>query len=200
MPFSFARSILNQAENTAFDLTTKEINNMLSSANAQLTDIYLKQAPTAKEQQALSSSIKLLKDVLVLIVRVCGHFMESLESLKSERECTDSFSKMILVLTNIFTYFIVLFRKTTPLLLKAFEFFDKTSKPGCKEFAHTCHDALREATRTIPLTRVRAQTLSNKSRPATSAEKSATGLLVQEEAFDLIEKLYKSYLKPEINS
>lgn len=106
MPFSFAYSILAQAENTAFDLTTKEINNLLSLANTQLAETYLKQAPSTKDQQTTISSIKLLKDVLVLIIRICGHFMESLETLKATKECTNSFSKMILNLTNIFTYFL----------------------------------------------------------------------------------------------
>lgn len=62
-----------------------------------------------------------------------------------------------------------------------------------REFAHTVHDALRDAARTLPLS-------SNKSRPANAAEKAASGLAIQEEAFSILEKLYKGYLKAENNA
>lgn len=39
--------------------------------------------------------------------------------------------------------------------------------------------------------------LSGNRRPASVAEKAATGLTIQEEAFSVLEKLYKGYLKVE---
>ena len=59
-----------------------------------------------------------------------------------------------------------------------------------REFAHTVHDSLRDAARNLPLS-------GNKSRPIAVAEKQALGLTIQEEAFNVLEKLYKSYLKGE---
>jgi CTP-dependent riboflavin kinase len=72
--------------------------------------------------------------------------------------------------------------------MKAFEHFDRIAKVFCREFAHTVHDSLRDAARTLPLS-------SNKSRPVTSSEKASSGLTIQEEVFSVLEKLYKSYLK-----
>jgi hypothetical protein len=74
--------------------------------------------------------------------------------------------------------------------LRAFEHFDRLAKPQCREFAHTVHDALRDAAKNIPLT-------GNKSRPVTVSEKAALGITIQEEAFSVLEKLYKSYWKTE---
>jgi hypothetical protein len=38
---------------------------------------------------------------------------------------------------------------------------------------------------------------SNKTRPITISEKAANGLIIQEEAFAVLDTLYKSYLKNE---
>jgi hypothetical protein len=79
----------------------------------------------------------------------------------------------------------------TTSLLKTFEIFEKVAKLVCKEFAHTVHDSLRDAARNLPLS-------SNKSRPVTQAEKAANGMVIQEEAFSTLEKLYKGYLKNDL--
>jgi hypothetical protein len=62
-----------------------------------------------------------------------------------------------------------------------------------REFAHTIHDAVRDATRVLPL-------MNNRSRPVTQPEKIVAGVIIQDEAFALVEKLYKVYLKNPVDN
>ena len=54
--------------------------------------------------------------------------------------------------------------------------------------AQSTHDQLREAIRLLPL--------SSDKRPLAQAEKVITGYSVHEEAFSVVDKLYRLYLKP----
>ena len=57
-----------------------------------------------------------------------------------------------------------------------------------KEIAHTVHDAIRDAARTLPLS-------SNKKGPVQTQDKQSTGYALHEESFSLLDRLYKGYMK-----
>lgn len=84
---------------------------------------------------------------------------------------------------------LTIYRQGSVIILKAFEHFDRASKVMCKEFAHSVHDAFRDAARNFPLSS------TNKSRPVNMNEKTESGILIQEEINNVLEKIYKAYLK-----
>lgn len=57
-----------------------------------------------------------------------------------------------------------------------------------REFAFTIQEAIKDAAKSIPIT-------SNKARPINPDEKSARGFIIQEEAYAILDRLYKTYLK-----
>ena len=57
-----------------------------------------------------------------------------------------------------------------------------------REFAFTIQEAIKDAAKSIPIT-------SNKARPINVDEKSAKGYMIQEEAYAILDRLYKTYLK-----
>jgi hypothetical protein len=68
-------------------------------------------------------------------------------------------------------------------LTKTFELLK--GNPVSKELAHTVHDALRDTARMLPLS-------GNKHRAM--SEKMGSGLILQEEAFNILDRLYKGYM------
>lgn len=62
-----------------------------------------------------------------------------------------------------------------------------TNGSGLKEVAHFVHDSLREASRGLPL---------SGTKPKNTGEKAGAGLILQEEVFNILDKIYKN-MKPE---
>ncbi|KAJ2999530.1 hypothetical protein HDV02_002677 [Globomyces sp. JEL0801] len=149
-PFDFSKSILRQMDRDGIVSSKQYILSMMTTATTQMN------STTA---QTLISGLKLLKDVVVLIIKITGCLMEGMEGLKSERDSIEVLGKMMTIFSNLML-----------------------------ETAHAVHDALRDAARLLPLS-------ANKARPTNANEKAANGLTTQEEAFILLEKIYKGYLK-----
>ncbi|KAI8899141.1 hypothetical protein BC833DRAFT_586981 [Globomyces pollinis-pini] len=171
-PFDFSKSILRQMDRDGIVSSKQYILSMMTTATTQMN------STTA---QTLITGLKLLKDVVVLIIKITGCLMEGMEGLKSERDSIEVLGKMMTIFSNLML-------QSSPTLLKTLENLDKLNKTLCKETAHAVHDALRDAARLLPLS-------ANKARPTNANEKAANGLTTQEEAFILLEKIYKGYLK-----
>jgi hypothetical protein len=169
-------------ERDGFSCTKMYLAAMTTTANAQLAAAQSQGTPIPP--QTVVQSVKLLKDCLVIVIKITAFLMDGLEVLKSDRESVEILGKICSLLT-------ALMNPMTSSLLKTFEVFEKVAKVVCKEFAHTVHDSVRDAARNFPLS-------GNKSRPVTLAEKAANGMVIQEEAFSTLEKLYKAYLKNDI--
>ncbi|KAJ3306585.1 hypothetical protein HDV03_004714 [Kappamyces sp. JEL0829] len=184
-PFEFAQSLLRQTDRDGFNGVKSYITSMLATANTTINSTLTTQG-SGNQSQMLISGAKLLKDSVVAIVKIAAHLMDGLELLKTDRDSMEILAKMTTNLTGLML-------QTSAALLRAFEHFDRITKSVCKEYAHTVHDALRDAARLMPLT-------SNKSRPVSVAEKAANGITIQEEAMSILEKLYKGYLKNEGSS
>ena len=165
---------------------------MVATATTTINSTFTQTNATMGQSQSLVSGGKLLKDATVMIVKLAAHLMDGLDLLKQDKDIIETISKMTTNLTALMMYGLTnsYLRQTSAALLRGFEHFDRIAKALCKEFAHTVHDAIRDAARLLPLT-------SNKSRPISVAEKAANGLTIQEEAMGVLEKLYKSYLKNE---
>jgi hypothetical protein len=69
---------------------------MLATVNNTLNTT-LSQSGSPPIQQ-LISSVKLVKDCIVLIVRITAHLMDGLDLLKQDKECVELISR---VLTNL---------------------------------------------------------------------------------------------------
>ncbi len=99
---------------------------MLSTANTNLLSTVSAQSTGAAiPTQALVSGVKLMKDCIVLIVKIAAHLMDGLELLKMDKESTETFSRLLTGLTT-------LMMQTSAALLRGFEHFDRIAKPMCK--------------------------------------------------------------------
>lgn len=75
---------------------------MLSTANTTINSTLTAQSSGATiPTQALISGVKLMKDSIVLIVKIAAHLMDGLDLLKSEKDCMEAISRMLTNLTGL---------------------------------------------------------------------------------------------------
>lgn len=72
---------------------------MIASANNSLSLAF--SSGTNGQTQSLISGIKLLKDSLVMIVRITAHLMDGMEFFKSEKDCRDVLYRITAAFSSI---------------------------------------------------------------------------------------------------
>ncbi|KAI8912774.1 hypothetical protein EDD86DRAFT_245639 [Gorgonomyces haynaldii] len=167
----FAQLILRSLEKNGLTTTKDFLDGIYQSVNAAIGG-----QPSIKP--VIQASVS-LKNALVVLIKVTAHLMDAYETNK-EKEAIDCFGRILTTLTGIMT-------QHSGILWKLFEQLDKLTKGTPIEIAHTVHDAVRDAARTLPLT-------GNKQRPV-GQDKMQSGHAIHEETFSLIDKLYRGYIK-----
>lgn len=94
-PFDFVKSVLAQTDREGHQGTKAYITSMANTANIQFG------AQSAVSPQTVVSSVKLLKDCVVMIVKIAAHLMDGMDLLKHDRECIETFSKITSTMTAL---------------------------------------------------------------------------------------------------
>ncbi|KAJ3323048.1 hypothetical protein HDV06_002494 [Boothiomyces sp. JEL0866] len=172
-PFDFSKTVLRQIDREGIVGAKAYIDSMYSSAMTNLTAV--------SSVQPLIAGIKFLKEAAAMVVKMTAHLMEGLEAFKLDKDCIDTLTKVTTILSG-------LMQQLSPSILKAFESMEKIQKSMLKEYALLVHDAIRVSQRAFPL---------RDNKPRNVTEKAAYGLIVQDEAQSIVEKLYRNYIKGE---
>ncbi|KAJ3271033.1 hypothetical protein HDV01_007114 [Terramyces sp. JEL0728] len=172
-PFEFSKCVLRQVDREGIVGAKAYVDSMYTSAMTNLTAV--------TSIQPLTAGIKFLKEAAAMVVKMTAHLMEGLEAFKLDKDCLDTLTKVTTILSG-------LMQQLTPSILKAFESMEKIQKSMLKEYALLVHDAIRVSQRAFPL---------RDNKPRNVAEKAAYGLIVQDEAQAIVEKLYRNYIKGE---
>ncbi|KAL2911216.1 hypothetical protein HK105_209324 [Polyrhizophydium stewartii] len=155
-----------------------------SGAPAQATSTNAAAAATVSK--GIMQGSKLVRDAMIVLVKVAAHIMQGQELLKADKSQLDSLMRMMSQLTTTML-------QLSAMMQRSFEHLDKAAGKGnssSREWAQTVHDSLRDAARTFPLS-------ANKARPTQSSEKAATGHTIHEEIFSILDKLYRGFIKPD---
>jgi hypothetical protein len=78
---------------------------MSTTANTQLSSALTTQSGGGQiAPQTLVSCVKLLKDSIVIIVKITSYLMDGMEVFKSDRDCFDTLSRITTGLTALMMY------------------------------------------------------------------------------------------------
>ncbi|KAJ3256679.1 hypothetical protein HK103_005174 [Boothiomyces macroporosus] len=172
-PFDFSRTVLRQIDREGIVGAKAYVESMYASAMTNLNGV--------SSVPPLVAGIKFLKEAAAMVVKMTAHMMEGLDAFKQDKDCIDTLTKVTTILSG-------LMQQLSPSILKAFESMEKIQKSMLKEYALLVHDAIRVSQRAFPL---------RDNKPRNVAEKAAYGLIVQDEAQAIVEKLYRNYIKGE---
>lgn len=125
-PYAFSQTVLKHNDGDGFAGMKGYILSMLSGANSTLNSTLTAQSSGGSvSAQFLISGVKLLKDATVMVVKIAAHFMDGLDLMKLDKDCIDTFSRMMTNLTAIML-------QVSAALLRGFEHFDRLAKIICK--------------------------------------------------------------------
>ncbi|KAJ3311051.1 hypothetical protein HDV04_004471 [Boothiomyces sp. JEL0838] len=172
-PFDFSRTVLRQIDREGIVGAKAYVESMYASAMTNLNGV--------SSVPPLVAGIKFLKEAAAMVVKMTAHMMEGLDAFKQDKDCIDTLTKVTTILSG-------LMQQLSPSILKAFESMEKIQKSMLKEYALLVHDAIRVSQRAFPL---------RDNKPRNVTEKAAYGLIVQDEAQAIVEKLYRNYIKGE---
>lgn len=88
-------SLLRQLESDGFTGAKSYISSMLASANSSINaTLSMQSTSSSLATQSVISSVKLLKDSVVMIVKITAHLMDAIEFFKSEKESLEQINKI----------------------------------------------------------------------------------------------------------
>ena len=164
-------------KNQVFEIAISDANTIISKALLEY-----KMSPNSSKVIELGCmAIKALKEPISLVIKVTSIFMHV-----SELKYKNEFG---ILLGRTFTSLTQFLGQMNALLSKVLDIFDRIARtiPSVKEIIQSFHDTLREAIRLLPL--------SSDKRPTNQSDKIMTGYAIHEDAFGLLDRLFRNYIK-----